>query len=240
MALMRALPMDEDADLVLRVVRKTLKSTGVSVDELVESARKRESTLADDIANDREAIVQFEREIAERKTRIEDVTKQLAETESVRRKLEEAIENESRVGVLIPPDEMAILKAEAEAAPASGSIGAPVPLPPPPPLTPSTPIKPSKPPPLKASVPPPLKRPLPPKPPPLIPGKLVRAPEAISAGAPSAGAPPSGAVPVVPEPKAPASSSPEGPPSEPTLKLAADASGESKESKKDRDDRASS
>ena len=190
-ALMRALPMDQDAELILRVVRKTLRSTGVSVDDLVQSAKQRESALSQDIAREHSTIEQLERDIAERKARIERVTEQLGETEGVRRRLEEAIDNESRVGVVIPPHEMELLRAEA-----APSASPPAPTPP----------KPSLPAPVKPSVPPPLKKPMPPKPPPLIPGKLVRALE------PTPPAPP----------VAPGRATGEGPPSEPTLKLVDD------------------
>lgn len=115
-ALMRALPLDEDPELVLRVVRKTLRSTGVSVEEIIESARQRESSLSNDITEDRAAIEQFERDIADRKAHIEAVAKQLSETTSVRERLQEAVQSESKVGMLMPPEEMKRLQEEAAAA----------------------------------------------------------------------------------------------------------------------------
>ncbi len=148
MALMRALPLDEEPELVLRVVRKTLRSTGVSVEELVASARKREIALTENIADDRKAIARLEGEIADRKAHIEEVVARLEETEGVRKRLQEAMESESKVGALLPPHELLQLQSEHAAAASR----------PPPP-------KPSAAPPVPRVLPPPLKKSLPPRPP---------------------------------------------------------------------------
>jgi hypothetical protein len=114
-ALMRTLPLDDDADLVLRVVRKTLRSTGVSVEDVVGSANKREADLAESIAQQRAAIEDLERQIVTRKGEVERTVTQLVETRSVRQRLQEAIQNESKVGPLVSPAELARLQAEAAA-----------------------------------------------------------------------------------------------------------------------------
>jgi hypothetical protein len=152
-ALMRALPMDEDPELVLRVVRKTLRSTGISVEELIDTAEKREGDLLGSIAEDRRTIEQLERDIADRRTHIETLAKQLAETTSVRERLQEAVQTESKVGMLLPPDEMARLQAERVANEAAARPDAPIP--PPPGAAPSGVFPPSVAPrPLKTSAPP--------------------------------------------------------------------------------------
>lgn len=168
-ALMRALPMDEDPELVLRVVRKTLRSTGVSVEEIVASAQTRESTLAASVASDRATIERLEGEIAALKQNIEGSTATLEETRSVRERLQDAIMGESKVGLLLPADEMARLQLEAAARrPVSaGQVTPTVAAPPdvkseepsgPRPQGPSLP-KPSAPPlPSKPSAPPPLNK----------------------------------------------------------------------------------
>lgn len=221
MALMRALPLDDDSDLVLRVVRKTLQSTGVSVEELVASARKREIAHEETLANDRDSIAQLERDIAARKAHIEEVVAQLKETESLRKRLQEAMENESKVGVLIPPHEMMRLQAEAAAAASR----------PPPSTNPSPPVvetteveggkgalgsQPSVVAAPKASAPiaPPLKTSKPPKPPPVLPSRSVNPPD-------SARTAPNIDQEIATDPESLAG---EGPPSEPTLKVALDAS----------------
>jgi hypothetical protein len=127
--LMRTLPFDDDPELVLRVVRKTLRSTGVSVEQLISSAEGRESTLVANVASDLAAIAQLEQEVAARKANIGRLEAELAEIRNVRARLEAAVEGETKLGPVLPPDEMARLQAEA-------SKGPP-PLPPP--LGPSVP-----------------------------------------------------------------------------------------------------
>jgi pilus assembly protein FimV len=175
-ALMRALPMDEDPELVLRVVRKTLRSTGVSVEDIVASAQVRENALAASMADDRATIERLEREIVALRKNIDGSTAQLRETRSVRERLQDAITSESKVGMLLPPDEMARLQAEAAARrPPSASAkketpSAPTPHAPPVPK-PSAPPLPSKP-----GAPPPLKRSIAPKGPVALPSGAAPAP----------------------------------------------------------------
>jgi hypothetical protein len=221
MALMRALPLDQDPELVLRVVRKTLRSTGVSVEELVAGARKREISLADAIEDDRTTIAKLEREIEARKTHIDEVLGELEETEAVRKRLQEAIESESQVGALMPLEEMMRLQAEhaAQASQAPPNIQTSQPS--------QTPPKPSAAPAPKAvTFPPPLKKSVAPLKPPLLPSRPAKPPETSST------TPPNVAVPVAAKPPATRATSAllesetvddltggEGPPSEPTLRV---------------------
>ena len=112
--LMKGLPLDENPELVLRVVRKTLQSTGVSLEEVIASAQSREATLSSSIDDERTAIEQLEREIAVRRSSQESATTRLEETRSARQRLQEALQNETRVGPL--PAEMAHVQALARAA----------------------------------------------------------------------------------------------------------------------------
>jgi hypothetical protein len=205
MALMRALPLDEDPDLVLKVVRKTLRSTGISVEELVASTRKREIDLTDAITSDHESINQLERDIAARRAHIEQLVGQREETESLRKRLQEAIENESKVGMLMPPEEMMRLQAEAAASRPPPASSNPIPAPE------SSPFKSAVP---KATPPkvsaPPLKKSTIPKPPPALPSKSVKPPPTSSSKEPIS----LDSVALEEEDK--------GPPSEPTVKVALD------------------
>jgi hypothetical protein len=175
--LMRALPLDDDPDLVLRVVRKTLRSVGVSVEEVVVSARAREEALVDRITNERDAIERLEAEIAERRKNIDRVMVVLEETQGVRTNLEDAMRSESKVGPLpISPDEIARIQAASPSA---------APIPKVPPAAPSPLPKPSTPP--RAgpprSVPPrsTASRSTPPRPPPQLPKRpLVSAVPVVS------------------------------------------------------------
>lgn len=110
--LMRALPMDDDPSLVLRVVRKTLRSTGVSLEEIVVTAQARETAVIKGIENDRATIEQLELQIATRKANITRLEQDLEETRSVRARIEEALESETKVGA-ITPEQMMKIRAEA-------------------------------------------------------------------------------------------------------------------------------
>lgn len=189
-ALMKKLPLDDEPELVLRVVRKTLRSTGVSIEQLVESAKKREDELASSVEGDRNAIEQLEREIAERKASIDRKLAQMKETHEVRTRLQEAIESESKVGpVLVPPAEIARLQAEAMAKSTAAQHDDPAP-------SPKPPMKPSAPPP-----PPPSPKPTPrgSTPPPRPVARASTPPP--GATSPSTAAPATTAPPVPPKPK---------------------------------------
>lgn len=154
--LMRSLPIDENPDLVLRVLRKTLKSTGVEVEEVIKSARSQEEAILGGVATDRAAIELLEQQIVVRKANITRLETELEETREVRARLQEALSTETKVGPVIPPEELLKIQAEAkkkEAAAAAAKAVAPplkrsmppkVPLPsggskPPKPLTPPPP-----------------------------------------------------------------------------------------------------
>lgn len=173
--LMRKLPLDDEPELVLRIVRKTLRSTGVSIEELIRSAKARENALAEDMEKDRATIEQLERDIAARKDNIEKSTARLAETRKVRESLQEAVASESKVGILAPPPEV-VARIQAEAA-ARAKAEAPPPKPEPAkapeqakPPEPTKPAEPAVAPPAVAVAPPMASKP--PKPPPPLPSKV--------------------------------------------------------------------
>ena len=123
--LMRSLPLDENPELVLRVVRKTLQSTGVSLEQVIASAQTREATLSSSIDDERAAIEQLEREIAMRRSSQESATTRLEETRSARQRLQEALQNETKIGPL--PPEMAHVQALARAAIAASASSSALP-----------------------------------------------------------------------------------------------------------------
>jgi len=86
--LMRTLPVDENVDLVVRVIKRTLESLDVKVPEIVDDAKKRQDGLRTKIAEYQAAIVQFEREIDARRHEIGRLEDELAETTTVRERLE--------------------------------------------------------------------------------------------------------------------------------------------------------
>src|SRR5688572_22771785 len=64
LALLRDLPIDANPDLVMRVVRTTLESNRVHVDDLVAEAKGCSAKLEQAIASERASIAELEREIA--------------------------------------------------------------------------------------------------------------------------------------------------------------------------------
>jgi hypothetical protein len=118
--LMRSLPFDENPELVLRVLRKTLRSTGVSVEQIVEAAKAREHALSSDATEQHAAIEQLEQQIVLRRATIERLGATHHETKSARERLERAIEAETKV-VPVPPE---VLQMQAEAAAARRSASA--------------------------------------------------------------------------------------------------------------------
>jgi hypothetical protein len=131
------------------VVRKTLRFTGVSLEDIIRSAEARELALAKSVGEDRAAITELERQIAARQATIHTALAELQEVQGVRDRLEEAVEKETKVGLLLPADEIARLQAE----------GPPSKAPPIPPVALGVSLGPSK----SAAPPPVPKKPAPPK-----------------------------------------------------------------------------
>lgn len=123
--LMRSLPVDDNPALVLRVVRKTLRSFGVSIEEIIRAATNRESDLSGAIVQDRAAIEQLERDIAVRKASIDKTTAQLDETRIVRERLQDALQTETKIQTAFPQEEIASLQAEARQVQAAADEKAP-------------------------------------------------------------------------------------------------------------------
>lgn len=86
--LMRTLPIDENAELVVRVMKSTLESLRVRVGDILEDATKRQDALKKKIGDYQAQIVQFEREIDARRHEIARLEGELAETTKVRERLQ--------------------------------------------------------------------------------------------------------------------------------------------------------
>jgi hypothetical protein len=86
--LMRTLPVDENVDLVVRVIKRTLESLSVRVPDILEDAQKRQESLRSKIAEHHGAIMQLERDIEGRRQEIARLDDELAETTTVRERLQ--------------------------------------------------------------------------------------------------------------------------------------------------------
>lgn len=113
--LMRTLPVDENVDLVVRVIKKTLESLAVKVPDIIDDAGKRQEALKSKIAEYKSAIVQFEREIDARKHEINRLEDELHETTTVRERLQLA-EN-TALTASVPPVKLSTAPATTPSAP---------------------------------------------------------------------------------------------------------------------------
>jgi hypothetical protein len=86
--LMRALPVDQNPELVVAVIKTTLESLKVKVSDIIVDAEKKTKDLEERTANLRRAIADFEKEIETRKEEIARLEADHKETTSVRARLE--------------------------------------------------------------------------------------------------------------------------------------------------------
>lgn len=88
--LMRTLPVDQNPELVVTVIKSTLESLKVKVSDIIDDASRRQQEIETRVANLKQQIVDFEREIATRKDEIGRLEADHAETTTVKGRLEMA------------------------------------------------------------------------------------------------------------------------------------------------------
>ncbi len=86
--LMRDLPVDQNVELVVRVIKTTLESLKVRVPDIIADATKKQEGLASRVSILRAEIVELEREIQQRKEEIARHEADQSETASVKARLE--------------------------------------------------------------------------------------------------------------------------------------------------------
>jgi hypothetical protein len=86
--LMRALPMDQNPELVVAVIKTTLESLKVKVSDIIVDADKKTKDLEERVSNLKRAIADFEKEIETRKEEIARLEADHKETTGVRARLE--------------------------------------------------------------------------------------------------------------------------------------------------------
>jgi hypothetical protein len=87
-ALMRALPMDNNPALVVAVIKTTLESLKVKVADIISDAARKQKDLEERVSNLKRAIADFEKEIETRKEEIARLEADHKETTAVRGRLE--------------------------------------------------------------------------------------------------------------------------------------------------------
>jgi hypothetical protein len=86
--LMRALPVDQNPELVVAVIKTTLESLKVKVADIIHDADRKTKDLEERVANLKRAIADFEKEIETRKEEISRLEADHKETTGVRARLE--------------------------------------------------------------------------------------------------------------------------------------------------------
>jgi hypothetical protein len=129
--LMRGLPVEQNLELVVRVVKSTLESVNVRLSTIIQEATRKEQHIGQQIASLKGEIAGFEAEIAKRRQAIDRLEQDLAETSKVKERLELA-EAAGTPPPLPPP-----LHALGAGSMPSAMAPSPPPKLPPPPLRPS-------------------------------------------------------------------------------------------------------
>lgn len=86
--LMRALPVDQNVELVVQVIKTTLESLRVKVSDIIEDAARKQQNIESRISSLKTAIAEFEKEIAQRKEEIARLETDHSETTAVKARLE--------------------------------------------------------------------------------------------------------------------------------------------------------
>lgn len=86
--LMRSLPVDQNVELVVTVIKTTLESLRVKVADIIVDADRKTKDLEERVANLKRAIADFEKEIETRREEIGRLEADFKETTSVRARLE--------------------------------------------------------------------------------------------------------------------------------------------------------
>jgi hypothetical protein len=97
--LMRGLPVDQNPDLVVRVVRATLASLNVHLSDIIEDAAKKQKATQERIAAEHGKVADLEKQLAERRKEIAALEADLKETTTVKERLQLA----EKTAPTVPP-----------------------------------------------------------------------------------------------------------------------------------------
>lgn len=100
MQLMRSLPVDQNLELVIKVVRVTLNSLNVRVEDIVEDATRRQKSIQDTVTALHAQVADLEKQLEARRREIAAHEAELKETTSVKERLLLA---EKSAGHIPPP-----------------------------------------------------------------------------------------------------------------------------------------
>ena len=86
--LMRTLPVDQNTDLIVQVIRATLASMNVRVQDIIEDARRKEQATEAGIQSLHGKVAELERELEARRQEILGLEADLKETNAVKERLQ--------------------------------------------------------------------------------------------------------------------------------------------------------
>jgi len=98
--LLRGLPVDQNPDLVVRVVRATLASLSVHLSDIIEDANKKQKATQERIATQHTKVAELEKQLGEHRKEIAALEADLKETTTVKERLQMA---EKSAGTPTPP-----------------------------------------------------------------------------------------------------------------------------------------
>lgn len=102
--LMRGLPVDQNPDLVVRVVRATLASLNVKLADIIEDAAKKQKSTQDRIASEHGKVAELEKQLADHRKEIASLEADLKETTKVKERLQSAEKEASSTPVPLRPN----------------------------------------------------------------------------------------------------------------------------------------
>src|SRR5262249_9125807 len=88
--LLRGLPVDQNVELVVRVVRATLASLNVRLADIIEDASKKQKATQDRIAAEHAKVADLEKQLADHRREISSLEADLKETTTVKERLQMA------------------------------------------------------------------------------------------------------------------------------------------------------
>ena len=86
--LLRGLPVDQNVELVVRVVRATLASLSVHLSDIIEDATRKVKATQDKIASEHAKVAELEKQLADRRKEIGALEADLKETTTVKERLQ--------------------------------------------------------------------------------------------------------------------------------------------------------
>ena len=98
--LLRGLPVDQNTELVVRVVRATLASLAVHLSDIIEDATRKQKSVQDKIASEHTKVADLEKQLADHRKEIAALEADLKETTTVKERLQMA---EKSAGTPTPP-----------------------------------------------------------------------------------------------------------------------------------------